>query len=105
MSVLVYLESENKAYKKTANELASYAAALANQLNTEAIGLVINNDQPEIIGGLNQIISVNNEALDTYTAEKFASLISVAFEKSGAQYLVIGSSADSKYLGAHIGKK
>ena len=105
MSVLVYLESENKAYKKTANELSSYATALANQLNTEAIGLVINNDQPEIIGGLSQIISVNNEALDVYTAEKFAGLISAAFEKSDAQYLVIGSSADSKYLGGLISAK
>ena len=102
MSVLVYLESENKAYKKSAYELASYATALANQLSTEAIGLVINNDTPENIGGLNQIISISNEALNTFTAEKYASLISAAFEKSGAQYLVISSSADSKYIGGMI---
>ena len=102
MSVLVYLESENKAYKKSAYELASYATALANQLSTEAIGLVINNDTPENIGGLNQIISISNESLNTFTAEKYASLISAAFEKSGAQYLVISSSADSKYIGGMI---
>jgi electron transfer flavoprotein alpha subunit len=63
MSVLVYLESENKAYKKSAYELASYTSALASQLSTEAIGLVINNDTPENIGGLNQIISISNESL------------------------------------------
>ena len=102
MSVLVYLESENKAYKKSAYELASYATALANQLSTEAIGLVINNDTPENIGGLSQIISISNESLNTFTAEKYASLISAAFEKSGAQYLVISSSADSKYIGGMI---
>ena len=99
MSVLVYLESENKAYKKSAHELASYAIALASKLSTEAIGLVINNDTPENIGGLNQIVSISNESLNTFTAERYASLISAAFEKSGAQYLVIGSSADSKYIG------
>lgn len=102
MSVLVYLESENKAYKKSAYELASYATALANQLSTEAIGLVINNDTPENIGGLSQIISISNESFNTFTAEKYASLISAAFEKSGAQYLVISSSADSKYIGGMI---
>jgi electron transfer flavoprotein alpha subunit len=102
MSVLVYLESENKAYKKSAYELASYASALANQLSTEAIGLVINNDTPENIGGLNQIISISNESLNTFTAERYASQISTAFEKSGAQYLVISSSADSKYIGGMI---
>lgn len=102
MSVLVYLESENKAYKKSAYELASYAIALANQLSTEAIGLVINNDTPENIGGLSQIISISNESFNTFTAEKYASLISAAFEKSGAQYLVISSSADSKYIGGMI---
>ena len=102
MSVLVYLESENKAYKKSAYELASYAIALANQLSTEAIGLVINNDTPENIGGLSQIISISNESFNTFTAEKYASLISAAFEKSGAQYLIISSSADSKYIGGMI---
>ena len=79
MSVLVYLESENKTYKKSAYELASYAIALASQLNTEAIGLVINNDTPENIGGLNQIISITNESLNTFTAERYASLLSIAF--------------------------
>ena len=102
MSVLVYLESENKAYKKSAYELASYATALANQFSTEAIGLVINNDTPENIGGLSQIISISNESLNTFTAERYTSLISAAFEKSGAQYLVISSSADSKYIGGMI---
>ena len=102
MSVLVYLESENKAYKKSAYELASYASALANQLSTEAIGLVINNDTPESIGGLNQIISISNESLHTFTAQRYASLLSAAFDKSGAQYLVISSSADSKYIGGMI---
>ena len=102
MPVLVYLESENKAYKKSAYELASYAIALASQLSTEAIGLVINNDTPENIGGLNQIISISNESLNTFTAERYASQISTAFEKSGAQYLVISSSADSKYIGGMI---
>jgi electron transfer flavoprotein alpha subunit len=79
MPVLVYLESENKAYKKSAYELASYAIALASQLSTEAIGLVINNDTPENIGGLNQIISISNEPLNTFTAERYASQISTAF--------------------------
>ena len=102
MSVLVYLESENKAYKKSAYELASYAVALAGQLSTEAIGLVINNDTPENIGGLNQIMSISNESLNTFTAERYASLLSAAFEKSGSQYLVISSSADSKYIGGMI---
>ena len=102
MPVLVYLESENKAYKKSAYELASYAIALASQLSTEAIGLVINNDTPDNIGGLNQIISISNESLNTFTAERYASQISTAFEKSGAQYLVISSSADSKYIGGMI---
>lgn len=102
MSVLVYLESENKVYKKSSYELASYAIALANQLSTEAIGLVINNDSPENIEGLHQIISISNESLNTFTAERFSTLVSAAFDQSGAQYLIISSSADSKYMGGMI---
>ena len=42
MAVLVYIESEENKFKKTAHEALSYGKALADKMGVKVSGLVIN---------------------------------------------------------------
>ena len=52
MSVLVYVENAEGKFKKSAFEVISYAAAIAEQLKTELIAISIGNVNPEILVNL-----------------------------------------------------
>jgi len=54
MSVLVYVENAEGKFKKSAFEVISYAAAIAEQLKTELIAISIGNVNPEILVNLGQ---------------------------------------------------
>ena len=62
MSVLVYIESENGAFKKAALEVASYGRAVANALNTNLNAVVFNTKDCTPLGtyGVDKVLSVNH---------------------------------------------
>ena len=47
MAVLVYIESENNEYKKSAYEALSYGKALADKMKVQVSGLIINSTEIE----------------------------------------------------------
>ena len=100
MSVLVYTESENGKFKKTALEVASYAKAVANQLGTTVTAITVNaNDVAELGNyGVDKVLNVSNTALEKFNAKSYAAAIHQAAEKEGAKVVVVSQSADSKYL-------
>ncbi|WP_299250926.1 electron transfer flavoprotein subunit alpha/FixB family protein [uncultured Lacinutrix sp.] len=100
MSVLVYTESENGKFKKTALEVASYAKAVATQLGTTVTAVTINAaDTSELANyGVNKVLNVTNSALDKFSAKSYAAVLKQAAEKEGAKVIVVSQSADSKYL-------
>mgnify|MGYP002700309220 CR=1 FL=1 len=100
MSVLVYTESENGKFKKTAFEVASYAKAVANQLGTTVTAVAINANDTSELGkyGVDKVLNVSNEDLKTFNAKSYASAIKQAVEKESAKVVIVSSSADSKYL-------
>ncbi|GAA4894101.1 electron transfer flavoprotein subunit alpha/FixB family protein [Flaviramulus aquimarinus] len=100
MSVLVYTESEQGLFKKTALEVASYAKAVANQLGTTVTAIAINANDVSALGnyGVNKVLSVKNAQLDAFNADAYAASIKQAAEQEGAKVVVVSSSADSKYL-------
>ncbi len=49
MSVIIYSESENGKFKKSAYELASYGRALADKLSLSLIAISINNNEADPI--------------------------------------------------------
>lgn len=100
MSVLVYTESEQGTFKKTALEAASYAKAVANQLGTSVTAIAINVDDTSALGnyGVDKVLSVKSVELDTFNVNAYASTIKQAAEHDGAKVVVVSSSADSKYL-------
>ncbi|KAA5826390.1 electron transfer flavoprotein subunit alpha/FixB family protein [Algibacter amylolyticus] len=100
MSVLVYTESEQGAFKKTAFEVASYAKAVANQLGTTVTAVAINANDTSALGtyGVDKVLNISNSQLDKFNANAYAAALKQAAESEGAQVVVVSSSADSKYL-------
>ena len=100
MSVLVYTESDQGTFKKGALEVASYAKAIANQLSTTVTAVSINANDTSKLGiyGVDKVLNVSNNALQSFNAKIYADIIKQAAEKENAQVIVVSSSADSKYL-------
>jgi electron transfer flavoprotein alpha subunit len=100
MSVLVYTESENGKYKKVAFEVASYARAVANQMGTTLTAVSINNSNTSELGnyGVDKVLNITNDSLNSFTAKSYATLLKQAAEKEDAKVVIVSSSADSKYL-------
>lgn len=100
MSVLVYTESENGKFKKTALEVASYAKAVADQMGTSVTAIAFNASDVSALGnhGVDNVLKVTNSQLESFNAKVYASAIAQAAKNEGAQVVVVSSSADSKYL-------
>ena len=100
MSVLVYTESDNGTFKKIALEAASYAKEVANQLGTTVTAVTFNASDTSALNnhGVDKVLTVSNDELSTFNAQKYADVIKQAAEKEGSKVVIVSSSADSKYL-------
>ncbi|GAL78930.1 electron transfer flavoprotein alpha subunit [Algibacter lectus] len=100
MSVLVYTESEQGHFKKAALEVASYAKAVADQLGTTVTAISVNAADTSVLGnyGVDKVLHVNNDKLNSFNANAYANVIKQAAENESAKVIIISSSADSKYL-------
>ncbi len=100
MSVLIYTESENGKLKKIAFELASYAKELAAKMSTTVTAVSINaNDNSELANyGVDKVLAVADDKLQTFNAKAYASVIAEAAKSEDAKVVVVSSSADSKFL-------
>ena len=98
MSVLVYIESENGAFKKAALEVASYGRAVANALNTKLNAVVFNTEDCTQLGtyGVNKVLSVSHS--EPFNAKIYADILVQAAQKEQAHVVILSSSADSRYL-------
>lgn len=100
MSVLVYTESDQGRFKKTAFEVASYAKAVADQLGTSVTAITINAEDTSELEtyGVSKILKVNNASLNSFNAKIYAAVIQQAAEKESSKVVVVSSSVNSKYL-------
>ena len=100
MSVLVYTESEQGKFKKTALEAASYAKAVANQMGTTVTAVTINANDASELGnyGVDKVLSISSDDLSSFNANAYASSIEQAAKQENASVVIVSSSADSKYL-------
>ena len=100
MSVLVYTESEEGKFKKTALEVASYAKAVADEMGTTVTAIAFNADDTSVLGnhGVDKVLKVNNASLDKFNADAYANIIAQAVKSEDAKIVIVSSSADSKYL-------
>jgi len=100
MSVLVYTESENGKFKKASFEAASYAKGVADQLGTSVTAISINANDNNSLGnyGVSKVLNVTSDKLAKFNAEAYADVIAQAAKNEGAKVVVIGQTANDKYI-------
>jgi electron transfer flavoprotein alpha subunit len=107
MSVLVYTETDKGKFKKSAFEVASYAYDVANKLGESVTAIAFNANDASELGnyGVSKVVHIKNSDLDTFNAKAYATSIAGASDTIGAKTLVLGSSADSKFLSGILAVK
>ena len=100
MSVLVYTETDNGIFKKTAFEVASYAKGVAQQLGTTVTAVAFHAEDTSLLGayGVDKVLHSTDDTLGSFNASAFAKAIAQAAQSEQAQVVVLSSSADAKYV-------
>ena len=100
MSVLVFAESSEGKFKKTALEVVSYGKKVAEQLGTNVVALTINaSDSSELYTyGAEKVVSVTNDAFNTFNAKQYAAVITEVAKAEKATVVVVDSSIDGLYV-------
>ncbi len=100
MSVLVFADSTEGKFKKSAFEVVSYGKKVAEQLGTQVAVLTINAAEVTELYtyGAEKVVSVNNESLNVFNAKAYASIIQQAATAEGAHVVVLDSSINGLYV-------
>tara|TARA_B100000780_G_scaffold259113_1_gene209907 strand:- start:354 stop:1310 length:957 start_codon:yes stop_codon:yes gene_type:complete len=100
MAILVYAESQNGKFKKSAFETVSYGRALANDSNQKLVVISINAEDPNELAnyGPDKVLSIKDSSMNDFTAQVYADTISELSTKEELSILVLSSTADSKYM-------
>jgi electron transfer flavoprotein alpha subunit len=99
MSVLVFAETSEGKFKKSAFEVTSYGKKVAEQLGTNVVVLAINASEPTLLYkyGAEKVLNVNNASLK-FNAKVFANIIKQAVEKENSKVVIIDSNANGLYV-------
>ena len=100
MSVLVYADSTEGKFKKSAFEVVSYGKKVAEQLGSELLVLTLNASSSEELYtyGAEKVLAVSNDALNTFNANTYASIIEQVVKAKGVSEVILDSSIDTLYL-------
>ena len=110
MPVLVYVENTQGKFKKSALEVVSYGVALGKKINEKAILLSIgkvDSTELDIFGnyGIELIINVNSENLNSFVNQAYSSIISEVAIKYNAKVVVMSNSFTAKGLAPRVAVK
>ena len=107
MAVLAYIETNKSKPKKNSFEIIYYARGLADQLATELIVLSFNIDDTTQLSnyGPDKILNINDNKLSDFNIQKYADIIAQACKSLSIDTIIIGGSADSKYLAPSLSVK
>ncbi|HBT10470.1 MULTISPECIES: electron transfer flavoprotein subunit alpha/FixB family protein [Leeuwenhoekiella] len=100
MSVLVYTESEEGKFKKTAYEVVSYARGIADMMSTTVTAVAVNAEETASLGtyGADKVVHIKSDKLNAFTANAYAAALTEVAKKEASKVLVLSSSANAKYL-------
>jgi len=104
MAVLVYLESEEDKFKKTAYEALSYGKALADKMGVKVSGLIFNCSDTDSLKkyGADKIITIDNPDFQKFSSKKYSYALAEVIKSENSSVVILSSSANSKFLGAHL---
>lgn len=82
--IYVYTESNDRKLKKVSFEAVSYAKAIANMMQEQVCAIAINTDNVESLAqfGADKIISIENEALQQFSTNTYANVLSEVAQDS-----------------------
>jgi len=100
MSVLVYTESEEGKFKKTAYEVVSYARGIADMMSTTVTAVAVNAEETASLGtyGADKVVHIKSDKLSKFTANAYAAAVTEIAKNEGSKVVVLSSSANAKYL-------
>lgn len=100
MSVLVYTESEEGKFKKTAYEVVSYARGIADMMSTTVTAVAVNAEETASLGtyGADKVVHIKSDKLTKFTANAYAAAVTEIAKNEGSKVVVLSSSANAKYL-------
>ncbi len=103
MSVLVFADSSEGKFKKTAFEVVSYGKKVAEQLGTNVVALTINGgDAAELYTyGAEKVVEVKND-LSSFNAKAYAAIIKQVAEQQSADTVIVDSSVDGLTVGSLV---
>lgn len=104
MAILVYSESEKNEIKKSSFETISFGRALADKMNIDLICICFNCSSFEYLKqyGADEIVNIEDQNLEKFNSKLYSSIIKELIESLGISVVILGSTPDSKYLGAHL---
>jgi electron transfer flavoprotein alpha subunit len=110
MSVLVYTENWDGKFKKLSFELVSYAAKLAEMMNTKAIALSIGNVADEELSklslyGASEVINVKDNNLNILDSRVYTAVIASAVDEISATAIVIAHNNSGKSIAPRLSVK
>ncbi|AWW32513.1 electron transfer flavoprotein subunit alpha/FixB family protein [Echinicola strongylocentroti] len=110
MSILVYIEHAEGAIKKTSLEAVSYASALAEKEGKEvvavALGAIEENELAKAgTAGAQKVLHIADEKLNAGVIQAHASAVAQAYEKAGADTLVLAKSSLGDAVAARLSVK
>lgn len=99
MSILIYAESAEGKFKKTAFELASYAKKIAAETGTTVTALTINTADASALSkyGVDKALNVKSDKLNSFNAKAYADVIKQAAEKENSKIVLFSATTDSLY--------
>ncbi len=100
MSVLVFADSSQGKFKKTAFEVVSYGKKIAEQLDSNIVALTINSENPSELYnyGADKVVSVSNDKLSNFNSKQYASVITEVAKEKNAKVVIIDSSTNGLSL-------
>lgn len=98
MSVLVFVETDNGAVKKSSQEAVFYASELAKKQNTTSIAVALGKADESALAalgnfGASKVLHVANDKLNTPSLLVYASVIASVAKSSGADTVVLAKSS------------
>ena len=100
MSVLVFADSAEGKFKKSAFEVVSFGKKVAEQLGSNLVVLTINANKNEelYVYGAEQVIAVSNDSLTIFNAKAYASVINQVAAVQGSSVVILDSSIDGLFV-------
>lgn len=110
MSVLIYTENQEGKFKKVSFELASYGAALAKQMDTEAIAISLGQvEEAELqkLGtyGISKVLNVADQRFALLDNQAIAKAIAAAATKTASKVVVLAHNNLGKAVAPRLSVK